>query len=252
MKNRISNKLYGALLRCGTPPEVAALFAKNADFLGESSEETLERDNYEIMVTAKALSSLIKRHSSDSVIAPTPNQSSPVKNGAPLKSEPKVDESHTVVINKSDEADESDTKIEKKANGFWTKLENLPPWLRNTLSIAIPVLMYIFMIVLTVAVIALIATCILGMIAMTIAGIILFIVGLLYGVSQINAFPAAAYYEIGLGLILGGSSALLIVLLYNLLSRLLPFLLRLGIKKLRMLVKAFSKFRAEMKDKAAA
>lgn len=250
MKNRISNKLYGALLRCGTPPEIAAIFAKNAEFLGESNDETVERDNYEIMVTAKALSSLIKRHA-NSESAQTPAvQPSNVKPTASLNEKTEDgNSSDTIVIDKEDDG-ETEKKQEKKKNVFWEKLESLPVWLRNTLAFLLPSLMYLFMILLTVLVVVLIAGCILGMIAMTIAGIILFIVGLLYGVSQINVFPAAAYYEIGLGLILGGASALLIVLLYNALTKLLPFSLKFGIKKLRKLTMAFSNFRAEMRDKA--
>ena len=251
MKNKISNKLYGALLRCGTPPEIAAVFARNAEFLGESTPETMERDNYEIMVVAKAMSSLIKRHEN------TETQSSSSEN----------DNSATQIINEHNGSQASDTVVishavdsdnneksspnNRKRNAFWTKLETLPDWLRNTLAVALPILMYISMIILTVLVVGLIGACILGMVAMTIAGIILFIAGLLFGVSQISVFPAAAYYEIGLGLILGGSSALLIVLLYNALTRLLPFVLKLGIKKLNVLTKAFGKFRAEMKEKAA-
>ena len=250
MKNRISNKLYGALLRCGTPPEIAAIFAKNAEFLGESNEETMERDNYEIMVTAKALSSLIKRHADGESMPSAVPQNQSIKATTPINdSRDANNQSDTVIIEKEDDGEDGN---KAKRSVFWEKLESLPSWLRSTLAFVLPALMYFFMIVLTVLVVVLIASCIIGMVAMTIAGIILFIVGLLYGVSQINVFPAAAYYEIGLGLVLGGASALLIVLLYNALTRLLPFGLRFGIKKLRKLTKAFSKFRAEMKDKAAA
>lgn len=254
MKNRISNKLYGALLRCGTPPEIAAVFAKNSEFLGESTNETMERDNYEIMVIAKAMSSLIKRHGSADFSANNVQmQPTPANNSTSKVTDNSTQPSDTVIIKplQEDESDESNSANNSaKRNIFWTKLESLPDWLRTAIAIVLPSLMYLFMIILTVLVVGLIGACILGMIAMTIAGIILFIVGLLYGVSQISVFPAAAYYEIGLGLILGGTSALLIVLLYNALTRLLPFALRLGIKKLRILTKAFSKFRVEMKEKA--
>lgn len=254
MKNKISNKLYGALLRCGTPPEIAAEFAKNAEFLGESSNDTVERDNYDIMVVAKAMSSIIKRHSVTDVSITDPQQAIAQTIVSPEKNTTEGNQSSDTVIitpQADDNEEKKSSKKEIKRNVFWAKLETLPDWLRNTLAIGLPALMYVFMIILCVAVVGLIGACILGMIVMTIAGIIMFIVGLLYGVSQINVFPAAAYYEIGLGLILGGSSALLIVLLYNALTRLLPFALRIGIKKLRMLTKAFSNFREEMKEKAS-
>ena len=252
MKNRISNKLYGALLRCGTPPEIAAVFAKNAEFLGESNDETVERDNYEIMVTAKALSSLIKRHSEGETVSASSPQVSPSKSSSTVNDNHNSSNSSDTVVIEKDDDNEAEEKQVKKKNIFWDKLESMPTWLRNTLAWVLPGLMYFFMIVLTVLVIGLIAGCILGMIAMTIAGIILSIVGLLYGVTQISVFPAAAYYEIGLGLILGGASALLIVLLYNALSKLLPFTLKFGIKKLRKLTKSFSEFRSEMRDKSVA
>ena len=64
------------------------------------------------------------------------------------------------------------------------------------------------------------------MIALTVSGILLFIIGLIYGVSQLEEFPAAALYEIGSGLVLGGAAALLTVLLYALVMGAIPSLTR--------------------------
>ena len=257
MKNKISNKLYGALLRCGTPQDLAAKFARTADFLGESTEETVERDNYEIMITAKALASLISRHS-----AVNEDLISEIAKDVSLSAEEDetIDKTaERTVISPVTESYESKENFAddypvtgkvKKESSFWRLLEQMPRPLRSATSIVLPILMYIGMILLTVIVVGLIGACILSMIGVTILGIVLFIVGLLYGVSQLSTFPAAAYYEIGLGLVLGGISSLLIVLMYNVITRLLPFVIKIGFIRLNSVSKGFRRFRAALRQKA--
>ena len=237
VKSRISNKLYGALLRCGTPPEIAANIAGTTDFLGESTEETREKDNYEIMVAAKALSAVIARHS-DKPSAEKALSSEPIRENAVIKlSEP--------------DAANSDELPEFLVKGkFWRWLRSKPSGVRTTLSVIIPTLLHIGMILLSVLAVTLTAVCLVSMVAMTVAGIAMFIIGLLYGVTQLNSFPAAAYFEIGLGLILGGAAALLLVLFYNVVTGLLPTALKLGIKKLTSYTHAFRRFKLSMREPA--
>ena len=63
MSQKIADKLLIALRHLGVPNEFASKIADSVDFMGESNEESAERDNYEIVIIAKALKSLLKRHS---------------------------------------------------------------------------------------------------------------------------------------------------------------------------------------------
>ncbi len=77
------------------------------------------------------------------------------------------------------------------------------------------VALYAFLIILRIV-------CVLLLIAVTIAGVALFALGFIYGVTQFFSFRGAALYEIGLSLIIGGVSLALGVVIYNLVGNFIP------------------------------
>ena len=113
---------------------------------------------------------------------------------------------------------------------FWQALKRMPKSLRGIITFTLPVLMALGMVLLTLTVVGLTVSLLLLVLGVTVAGIAAFFIGLIYGVSQFSIFPAAAYYEMGIGLALGGISALLIVLMYWIITKLLPTALKAGIK----------------------
>lgn len=62
-----------------------------------------------------------------------------------------------------------------------------------------------------------------AMLGTAVCGTLLFLAGLLYGVSQISVFFGGAMFELGIALISGGLAVCMSVLLFNLLTRALPF-----------------------------
>lgn len=242
MNNKIAVKLYQALLRGGTPREISSSLAKSFEVFGSSDETTAERDNYEIMIISKAMSSLISRHA---------DKLASVKDEFESADDECVEtDVETAVVKFSEPDYEPVNDSDNKHKGrFWSFIESKPSWVRSVIINSIQFFMYLGMILLTCTVLCLTVACLLTMIGMTAAGIALFIIGLLYGVSQISVFPAAAYFEIGLGLILGGASALLIVILFNVLTRLLPFLLKIGVNKLTYLTANIRSFKRKLKSK---
>ncbi len=235
----ISKKLLSTLVGFGVSDDLAAKIASSFEGLGDSSESSFERDNYEITVAAKALSSLIDRHNKKTTPADEFNED---------KKSAEEYEVHKLDVSENRESKSKEIKVRKESK-FWANLEKCPKGLRVILSYLLPFLIFVGMVLLTCVTVAVVTACIAIMLAITVAGIVLFIAGLLYGISQLNVFPAAAYYEIGVGLIIGGVSALLTVLFYNVVTRLLPFALKSGIKMLNKLMIRFRRFRCEMRDR---
>ncbi len=247
MSQKIADKLLIALRHLGVPNEFASKISDNFDFLGESTEESAERDNYEIVIVAKALKSLLKRHSfpmeSDELFTEAYTETEDVD-----FSSDGIDDDITEEL--SHTADYPVTERTRENEKFWQSLQRMPKFLRDIITFTLPILMTLGMILLTLTVVGLTASLLLLVLGVTVAGIAAFFIGLIYGVSQFNVFPAAAYYEMGLGLALGGISALLIVLTYWVITKLLPMALKAGIKKLYSMMVKMKKFKADIRQNA--
>ena len=236
---KISQKMYIALTRGEVPAEVAHRISEATEFLGDSTEESNERDNYDILLAARAISSLVKRH----------------KDITPIM--PKIEEEISTEMTRVSEAvkpAEAEAPIVKspikKKESLLAKVRKTSAEMQNFLSWFVPTAAYILLPLLTVAFIALAVISVAAIIATTIAGILFFIIGLLYGVSQFSVFAGAAFFEIGLGLLGGGLAILASILIYNFLTRTLPYCLKEGNKKLKEIISDFNAFRRELKKKA--
>ncbi|MBR5632890.1 MAG: hypothetical protein IKW68_02840 [Clostridia bacterium] len=249
MSQKIADKLLVALRHLGVPNEFASRIADSVDFMGESNEESAERDNYEIVIIAKALKSLLTRHSipiENSGGFTEATEAETVRISVESHDEKSLDD---FVKDLTDTADYPE--VDKGNERFWQALSKMPKFFRECITFTLPVLMTIGMILLTLVVVGLTASLLLLVLGVTVAGIAAFFIGLIYGVSQISTFPAAAYYEMGLGLALGGISALLIVVMYWLITKILPTALKAGIKGLYRIMVKFKKFKASMRQNAA-
>ena len=251
MSQKIADKLLSALRHLGVPNEIASKIAESVDFMGESNEDSAERDNYEIVIIAKALKSLLKRHSfpieSDEMY--TEAYTSP--EDAYLADVGTGDTTDDIANELSQTADYPITDNIRENEKFWQALKRMPKSLRGIITFTLPVLMALGMVLLTLTVVGLTVSLLLLVLGVTVAGIAAFFIGLIYGVSQFSIFPAAAYYEMGIGLALGGISALLIVLMYWIITKLLPTALKAGIKKLYGMIVKMKKFKADMRQTAA-
>lgn len=247
MSQKIADKLLIALRHLGVPNEFASKIADSVDFMGESNEESAERDNYEIVIIAKALKSLLKRHSfpmeSDELFVEAYTETDNVNLGDDRNSDTNDD----ITKELPHTADYPVTEKSLENDKFWQRLRRMPKFLRNSITFTLPILMYLGMILLTLTVVGLTVSLLLLLIGVTVVGIAAFFIGLIYGVSQFNIFPAAAYYEMGLGIALGGISALLIVLMYWIITKLLPSALKSGIKKLYKISVKVRKFKADIR-----
>ena len=251
MSQKIADKLLSALRHMGVPNEFASKIADSVDFMGESNDESAERDNYEIVIIAKALKSLLKRHAfpmeSDELFGEA--YTSP--EDACIADESYGDSIEDITKELSQTADYPITDGIRENERFWQALRRMPKSLRGIITFTLPVLMALGMVLLTLTVVGLTVSLLLLVLGVTVAGIAAFFIGLIYGVSQFGVFPAAAYYEMGIGLALGGISALLIVLMYWIITKLLPTALKAGIKKLYGMIVKMKKFKADMRQTAA-
>ena len=75
--------------------------------------------------------------------------------------------------------------------------------------------------------------CVVLLIAVTVLGVALFAVGLVYGISQLFYFKGAAFFEIGLSFIIGGVFVALGVILYNAIGNFIPKLQKWIKKRIR-------------------
>lgn len=240
--SKISQKMYSALIRGGVTAEVSRRIAESLDYLGESTEATNERDNYDILLAAKAVSSLVKRHKDIEPIMPQmPEEISTdmTRVNAAVKT--------PEIIKISEETPEPRPKKQKEEPAIIKSIRGCSPGMQKFLSYLMPALWFLLIGLLTVACIAAVALSIAGVVVITVGGIILFFTGLLYGVSQFSVFTGAAFFEIGLALIAGGLSVLFSVLIYNFLTRTVPFCFKRGTSYFLRLNAEFTAFRRKLK-----
>lgn len=244
--SKISQKMYSALTRGGVPAEVSRRIAETVDFLGESTEASNERDNYDILLTAKALSSLVKRHKDINPIMPQmPEEVSTdmTRVNAPVKpaDAPKPISEEPAKVKRPN----SQSSIIKSIRG-------MSPGMQKFMAYFMPCVWFLLIGLLVIACVAAAAATVAAMVAITVGGIILFFAGLLYGVSQFTVFKGAAFFEIGLALLSGGLAVLVSVLLYNFLTRTVPFCVKRGSAGLLKLNAEFTELRRKISSKTEA
>ncbi|MBR3639531.1 MAG: hypothetical protein IKN50_02885 [Clostridia bacterium] len=95
--------------------------------------------------------------------------------------------------------------------------------------------------------------CVVLLIAVTISGVALFAVGIVYGISQLFTFKGAAYFEIGLSFIIGGVFVALGVMLYNSIGNFIPKLQKWIKKRIRNIKSRIkdAKYRMEKRGRGA-
>ena len=226
--NKISHKMYMALTRGGVPAETARRISEATEYLGDSTDESNERDNYDIVLAAKAISSLVRRHKDITPIMPKMSEEisgDMTRIGESVKSsdspKPLVDSPIRKKVKLVD-------MVKKKSQSF-----------QKAMSYIVPVAAYVLMALMFAANIVLAVASVAAIVAITVAGIVFFIIGLLYGVSQFSVFSGAAFFEIGIGLVGGGLAVLLSVLIFNFLTRTLPFCRKAGNLALKKLIYDF-------------
>jgi len=241
--SKISQKMYSALMRGGIPQDVARRFAENVEFLGESTQDSNERDNYDILLCAKALSSLVKRHKDTTPIMPRMDSdistdmtrvNTPVKPVAEVKSAP----------------ERPKPQRREKASSLLQRIKRTSPATQKFLANFLPFVWYLLIVLLFVLCIGAAILSIGAVIGTTVGGIILFFTGMLYGVSQLSLFSGAALFEIGLAFVIGGFAVALSVLIFNFLTRSIPFFLKQGTRELLKLNSEMAALRGELASKA--
>lgn len=236
--SKISQKLYVALTRCGVSHGVARHIAESAEFLGDSTPQSAERDEYDIMIVAKALSSLVRRHLDTTPIMPSlqldAQSSDMTRVGSPLKPKENANKKN------SDGAKVSSVIVSARKRSTRT---------RRALSYILPVMSAISVIVL--GMFGILGTVIaLGtLLGVSVCGTVLFFAGMLYGVSQISVFFGGAMFELGIALISGGIAVCLSVLLFNFLTRTLPFCLKRGMRALSRIFSESISLRDSLNEK---
>ncbi|MBQ6263003.1 MAG: hypothetical protein IJK58_05760 [Clostridia bacterium] len=95
--------------------------------------------------------------------------------------------------------------------------------------------------------------CVVLLIAVTISGVALFAVGIVYGISQFFTFKGAAYFEMGLSFIIGGVFVALGVMLYNSIGNFIPKLQKWIKKRIRNIKARIkdAKYRMEKRGRGA-
>lgn len=229
--SKISQKLYSALTASGITPGAARHIAESVEFLGDSTEASRERDERDISLVAHALSSLVKRHVDTTPIIPKDDEdvqnSEMTRVGNVVKTKPSAEE--TLI------------KKPRRHSPIIMSVRRRPIGTQKFLVHFLPCVWVFLMILLAVgsAFAALAALC--AIICVSAGGTVLFLAGMLYGVSQFSVFVGGAFFELGISLIIAALSVLFSVLLFNFLTRGVPFFLKTG---MRSLVKVNSEFTA--------
>ena len=129
-------------------------------------------------------------------------------------------------IGPEEQIEPSEKETDAVYDGRLKKLSKAPRWAALSLSVLLWILLAAAKILVYALAVVLCVLSVIVIIAATVAGIVLFLTGFLYGISQIGVFNAAALYEIGFALILGGICALIALLTFNFLLHTIPYLTR--------------------------
>lgn len=129
-------------------------------------------------------------------------------------------------------------------------------WLIFILTLPITVPLFFALIMVFVAVFAaisvLIAALVLTLIAVAAVGTVLSLVGIIYGITQTISSLPVGLYEIGLGVLIGGTAMFTGILVYNAAVRLLPFIMKKTAGLLAMTVGALRDLFRHLKRESAA
>lgn len=179
----------------------ARILTEGTDFLGMCSDDTASNDRSDIQSAADALASLVKRHSTE---RDTAHSHVPVQNEAFAPEDDHID------------------------SPALSRLRRLPRGISLMLLFGVSALLCLALILSALIAITAALAVILMIIGVTVSGMLLFFVGIVYGVSQLQLFRAAGFFEIGMGLTLGGIATLLTVLLFNTVKCAIPKLFRMS------------------------
>lgn len=150
--------------------------------------------------------------------APAPAADEPTRTdisaAAEINTDPKSNTGHYTEYHKTE-------LTSRGAKFFWTFFILLLP----LIGLAFLAFFGIFALCM-LSVCALIAVCFIILAATVIAGSIICLVSLIYGVVQMFASPGIGIYEVGLGIVSSGLTVLLSVLVYLVGTRVLPYLLK--------------------------
>ena len=193
--SKIKKLLADALIERGVAPAIARYLTDDTDCLGMYAEESAQLDDIDIERVADGLASLVHRHSV------TADLISPIEEISPSESSATFQMNDPPLIH---------------------RFRAMSPGFAKFLSYAMTVALIALLLAMTAVAVVITSAIIILMIALTVSGILLFIIGLVYGVSQFETFTAAAFYEIGIGLVLSGNAALLTVLLYTVVMSVIP------------------------------
>ena len=215
--NIFSEKLFAAMVRNGISQSTAARLSGHLAELWGTDRQLTAEDLKDIERIASSMSDVILRQHTETRPDNFPEQIQPA------------------IVKK---------KREGMPNSkFFTWLAKSSKGVRVSLSYIIPALLILAAVVTVIASAVLIAALILMTVAATAAGILLFITGLLYGISQLHVFYGAGLYEIGLGLVLGSLSAAATVLLYNAVIKGIPFCAKFALRHISSALSNFRRFR---------
>lgn len=236
--SKISQKLYSALTASGITPGAARHIAESVEFLGDSTEASRERDERDITLVAHALSSLVKRHVDTTPIIPK-EEDDDVQNSEMTRV--------GTVVKAKPSAEETFIKKPRRHSPIIMSVRRRPIGTQKFLVHFLPCVWVFLMILLAVcsAFAALAALC--AIICVSAGGTVLFLAGMLYGVSQFSVFVGGAFFELGISLIIAALSVLFSVLLFNFLTRGVPFFLKTGMRSLVKINSEFTALRAALR-----
>lgn len=238
--SKLSQKLYGALCASGLTAGAARHIAESVEFLGDSSESSRERDERDILIAAHALASLVKRHTDPTPIIPSdesqkPESSDMTRVGTPVRTVPSDEDNF---IKKPRRHSPIIQSVRRRSLGTQRFLVHF-----------LPCVWVFLMLLLAVGCAALALVALAAIICASAGGTVLFFAGMLYGVSQLSVFVGGALFELGISLIIAALAVLFSVLLFNLLTRTVPFLYKTGMRSLTSLNSEFAALKASLRTR---
>ena len=193
-------------------------FSVNEDSLSGRSDEDIQREIERLadgvtLVLASETSGSDDKNENKSVIPPVPGNVLP-EYVSPDSVVPVDFDAENVP--RGDEIDE----LVGKAKSRRIRDEKPVPATSKGISgarakVALFIAFYVFAVILRIL-------CVVLLIAVTIAGVALFAVGMVYGVSQLFSSKGAGFFELGLSFIIGGVCVALGVMLYNSIGNFIP------------------------------
>lgn len=218
ISEEIAHKHVSNIRRTFTSEDLSEINAiKTADEIGDLA------DSIAVILKKRSQSDSVQEKPASPKVSPKP-KSPHIPKPAPLPAEVKQSfrepENDDFDMN-DDYFTHSNESSQKGITTFWVGLILTLP-----ITLALLALVFGGFAGLFVGLVGAIVLGILLLIALVAAGSVASLVGIIFGVTQLFSFVPAAIYEIGIGIIIAGIVVFVSVLLYNLVIRVIPWLIK--------------------------